>query len=141
MKPFLSVLALLVCSINCRAQEVNEMVFKELIEEISANAYPRIDAVIIEHRNKPILEAYFNGFSQDSLHDMRSSFKSVTSLLAGIAIDQKLIALDDRLGHFFPELKDENKRNITIQNLLEMRSGLNCEEFYGLGPDCEDENG
>ncbi len=72
-------------------------------------------------------------------HDIRSSFKSITSLLAGIAIDKKLIALDDRLGHFFPELKDKNKSNISVQNLLEMRSGLNCEEFYGLGPYCEDE--
>src|SRR5690606_16904291 len=75
----------------------------------------------------------------NSRHDIRSSFKSITSLLAGIAIDKKLIALDDRLGRFFPELKNENKRNISIQNLLEMRSGLNCEEFYGLGPNCEDE--
>jgi CubicO group peptidase (beta-lactamase class C family) len=59
--------------------------------------------------------------------------------LAGIAIDKKLIALDDSLKRFFPELKDEGKRNISVRNLLEMRSGLNCEEFYGIGPECEDE--
>ncbi|MGD1840963.1 MAG: serine hydrolase domain-containing protein [Thermonemataceae bacterium] len=86
-----------------------------------------------------IFEAYYNDFSKDSLHDTRSSFKSITSLLAGIAIDQKRFARDDSLGRFFPERKEEGKRNITVRNLLEMRSGLNCEEFYDIGPECESE--
>lgn len=98
-----------------------------------------MDAIIIEQGDKVIIEEYFNGFKKDSQHDLRSSFKSITSLLAGIAIDKKLMALDDSLGRFFPELKNEGKRKISVQNLLEMRSGLNCEEFYDIGPVCEEE--
>ncbi|TYP94639.1 beta-lactamase [Sphingobacterium allocomposti] len=124
-------------SIPCHAQEADTSLFKGLKEKIVDNTYSKVDAVIVEHNGDIILEEYFNGFNKDSVHDIRSSFKSVTSLLAGIAVDQKLIALDDCLGHFFLELKDENKRNISVLNLLEMRSGLNCEEFYGLGPDLQ----
>lgn len=126
-------------SIVCHSQEIDQSLFWELKEKVIDNTYPKIDAVIVEHYNNIIFEEYFNGFTKDSRHDIRSSFKSITSLLTGIAIDKKLIALDDRLERFFPELKDENKGNIRIQHLLEMRSGLNCEEFYGIGPNCEDE--
>lgn len=138
MKTILFTISMLL-SITCHSQKVDQSLFQKLIEKIIDNTYPKIDAVIVEHNNSILLEEYFNGFNKSSRHDIRSSFKSVTSLLAGIAIDKKLIALDDRLERFFPELQDENKGNISVQNLLEMRSGLNCEEFYGLGPYCEDE--
>lgn len=121
------------------AQEASPFLFEQLKEKIVEGVYPKIDAVIVEHKGSILMEEYFNGFDTDSVHDMRSSFKSVTSLLAGIAIDKGLITLDDRLERFFPELKDDKKGQITVQDLLEMRSGLNCEEFYGLGPECEDE--
>lgn len=138
MRVILFTIAVLL-SITCHSQEVDQSLFRELKERVIDNTYPKIDAVIVEHNDNIIFEEYFNGFKKDSQHDMRSSFKSITSLLTGIAIDKKLIALDDCLGRFFPELKDEGKRNISIQNLLEMRSGLNCEEFYDIGPVCEDE--
>ena len=138
MKAILFVLSMLVMT-NCQAQQVDGSLMKQLKEKVVDQTYPKIDAVIVEHAGKVIIAEYFNGFTKDSQHDMRSSFKSITSLLAGIAIDQKLIALDDRLGSFFPELKDEGKRNISVQHLLEMRSGLNCEEFYDIGPECESE--
>lgn len=124
---------------NCTAQQVDKPLIKELKGKVVDKTYPKIDAILVEHDGKIILEDYYNGFKKDSQHDTRSSFKSITSLLAGIAIDKKLIALDDTLGRFFPELKDEGKRKISVRNLLEMRSGLNCEEFYDIGPECEEE--
>ncbi|MDJ1472872.1 serine hydrolase domain-containing protein [Xanthocytophaga flava] len=124
---------------NCHAQQVDKSIVEELKTKIASKTYPKIDAIVVEQDNKIIIEEYFNEFKKDSQHDMRSSFKSITSLLAGIAIDKKLISLDDKLGRFFPELKNEAKRNISVRNLLEMRSGLNCEEFYGMGPECEED--
>ena len=133
-------LALAIVSIiSCQGQDVDKSRLKDLKEKIAENIYPNIDGIIVEHGDEVIIEAYFNGFEKDRRHDMRSSFKSITSLLAGIAVDKKLIALGDSLDRFFPELKNQSKGNITVQNLLEMRSGLDCEEFYGIGPECEDE--
>ncbi|MFD2597650.1 serine hydrolase domain-containing protein [Sphingobacterium corticis] len=105
---------------------------------IVSNPLVNIDAIIVQQGDSILLEEYFNGYLADSLHDTRSSFKSITSLLAGIAIDQGIIQLEDRLGKFFPNIRNQNKRDISVRDLLEMRSGLNCEEFYGLGPECED---
>lgn len=122
---------------SCLAQNTNQTQLQELKDRIADNTYPNIEGIIVKHGDSLIVEEYFNGFGKDSLHDTRSSFKSITSLLAGIAIDQGLMSLDDRLERFFPELDDEEKKNITVQNLLEMKSGLACEEFYDLGPECE----
>jgi CubicO group peptidase (beta-lactamase class C family) len=122
-----------------QAQPAETPLAREIKEKIADKMYSKIDAIIVKHNDKIILEEYFNGFGKDSRHDTRSAFKSITSLLAGIAIDKKLIALDDSLGRFFPELKDNGKRRIRVRDLLEMRSGLNCEEFYEIGPECEGE--
>ncbi|GHE28934.1 serine hydrolase domain-containing protein [Sphingobacterium griseoflavum] len=130
---------LMLLYITSKGQEVDQSFFRELKEKIVDNTYPQIDAVIVENNGHIIFEEYFHGFDKDSRHDIRSAFKSITSLLAGIAIDKKLIALDDPLERFFPELKGEDKGKIRVQHLLEMRAGLNCEEFYALGPNCEDE--
>jgi Beta-lactamase class C and other penicillin binding proteins len=127
----------LILIINCQGQNSNTPQLKELKKRIDDRTYPNIDGIIVEHCDEIIVEEYFNEFDKNRRHDMRSSFKSVTSLLAGIAVDKKLITIDDKLIKYFPELKDSDKGNITIQDLLEMRSGLNCEEFYDIGPDCE----
>lgn len=138
MKSILFIISALLFA-SCSAQHADKSAIEKLKEKIADKTYPKIDAIIVQHGDKIVMEEYFNGFKKDSLHDTRSSFKSITSLLAGIAIYKKLMALDDRLGRFFPELKDEGKRNISVQHLLEMRSGLNCEEFYDIGPECESE--
>jgi len=137
MKPFLFAILMLMFA-DCSAQRKNSSLIEELKQKIADQSYPKIDGIVVQHGNEIIMESYFNGFEKDTKHDTRSAFKSITSLLAGIAIDQKIINLNDSLARFFPELKHAGKRKITVQNLLEMRSGLNCEEFYDIGPDCED---
>lgn len=119
---------------HCQAQT---SYLSELKEQIRQGVYPNIDGILVVQNGTLLIEEYFNGFHRDSLHDTRSSFKSITSLLAGIAIDQSLLSLDDRLSKFFPELTGTEKEEITVRNLLEMKAGLNCEEFFGIGPDCE----
>lgn len=138
MKNLLFALSILLLT-NCQAQQADNPFIKELKAKVADKTYPKIDAILVKQGDKIIVEEYFNSFNKDTKHDTRSSFKSITSLLAGIAIDKKLISLDDNLGHFFPELKHEGKRKITVRNLLEMRSGLNCEEYYDIGPECEEE--
>ena len=122
-----------------RAQLVDQSLGEQLKQKVADKSYAKIDAILVEQDGKRIIEEYFNEFNKDMPHDTRSSFKSITSLLAGIAIDKKILALDDKLGRYFPDLTDQAKRNISLQNLLEMRSGLNCEEFYEVGPECETE--
>jgi len=116
---------------------------RQMTDSISKNRYSGIHSVLIAKNNQLIYERYFNGFTRDSLHDSRSSFKSVTSLLVGIAIDKGLIKdIDQKIYEFFPEYSylktDPLKKLLTIRNLLEMKSGYDCEEFNDA-KDCEDE--
>ncbi|MEB3345755.1 serine hydrolase [Aquimarina gracilis] len=132
-------IVLLLLSISCKGQQSTNKKIIELKNTITSKKYPNIDAIVVSKNEKIIVEEYFNGFAKDSLHDMRSSFKSVTSLLAGIAIDQGLFEVEDEVQNFLPEWKDDPRGKITIKNVLEMRSGLACEGFFGIGPDCESE--
>jgi len=128
---------LLFLSVNCKGQQSNELTRLKTI--IASDTYPNIDGVVISQNNTIIFEEYFNGFARDSLHNTRSSFKSITSLLAGIAIDKGLFTVEDEIAKFITEWKNDPRGKITVKNLLEMKSGLACEGFFGIGPDCESE--
>lgn len=61
--------------------------------------------------------------------NLRSTTKSIMSILIGIALENGLIPnLDEKIEKYFPEYfidnKNEDKKNITIRNLLMMKSGL-----------------
>ncbi|MFD0878267.1 hypothetical protein ACFQ1A_29130, partial [Massilia pinisoli] len=51
------------------------------MQEIENGKYPNIDGIVVAQHNKIIYQHYFNGLNANSLHDTRSSFKSITSLL------------------------------------------------------------
>ncbi|MCT1525798.1 beta-lactamase family protein [Sphingobacterium hotanense] len=80
--------------------------------------------------------------NKDSLFDIRSSFKSILSLLIGVAIDKGYIeSIDDKLIKYFCKteynvLFTGKKNDIRIRDLLSMKSGLICEEFFSSN-DCE----
>ena len=68
--------------------------------------YPNVDGIVIAQHGKIIYQHYFNGLTENSLHDSRSSFKSITSLLMGIAIDKGYIkSINEKAYPFFQQLK------------------------------------
>jgi CubicO group peptidase (beta-lactamase class C family) len=133
------IILLSLLSLSCQSQQSTYDKLTELKELIASDKYPNIDGIVVARNNKILIEEYFNGFERDSLHETRSSHKSITSLLAGIAIDQGLFKVDDEIHKFITEWKNDPRGNITIKDLLEMKSGLACENFFDVGPDCESE--
>jgi CubicO group peptidase (beta-lactamase class C family) len=105
---------------------------------------PYIQGLLVARKGKLVLEEYFYGFDKDRPHDMRSASKSLTAALVGIAID--------RGAHFdattpvyslFPEYKgfahdDPRKRQVTVEHLLTMTAGFDCDDFNGSNPGNED---
>ncbi|MGH9163065.1 MAG: serine hydrolase domain-containing protein, partial [Vicinamibacteraceae bacterium] len=74
-------------------------------------------------------ERYFNGATTEALHDIRSAGKSVTSLLVGIAHDQgRIESLQDRVSRYLPRAEGRPVGDITIRDLLTMRSGLDADD-------------
>ena len=123
-------------------QTPNTRLLDAMTAAIEKKTYTGIHSILISKGGKIVYEHYFNAWGRDSLHDSRSSFKSVTSLLTGIAIDKGFIKnLDQKVYSFFPDYApfgndDPRKMEMTIKNLLEMESGFDCEEFND-GKDCE----
>lgn len=111
--------------------------------------YPNVHAVLIAKDGLLVYEEYFDGvdrrldangdkvtvpvvFHRDSLHDVRSVGKSVTSAIVGIAHGEEAIrSLEMPLVEFFPEhagLASAENRRITLRHALTMTAGLEWNE-------------
>jgi CubicO group peptidase (beta-lactamase class C family) len=108
----------------------------------SIDAHSGISALLVLRHGQPVLEQYWNGFDKDTLHDLRSATKSITSLLVGIAIDQHALGgVDDTIAQWLaadypgaPALAD----GLVLENLLTMRSGLACNDWNVDSPGMEE---
>ncbi|MDA3917579.1 MAG: hypothetical protein PF690_11480 [Deltaproteobacteria bacterium] len=63
-----------------------EMIIK-LLFKIRNGDYLNIHGVILVKGGKLILEKYYHGFDRNKFHEIRSSTKSIGSILTGLAID------------------------------------------------------
>ncbi|WP_346318021.1 serine hydrolase [Chitinophaga sp. YIM B06452] len=147
MKRFLlsiPVLYTLAANAQEKTRPANLPLLDSMTRAAEQNVYANIHSIVIAKEGKKVYERYFNGWNKDSLHDTRSAFKSVTSLLAGIALDKGFIKdIRQQVYSFFPKYQpfknpDARKGAMTVKDLLEMKSGFDCEEFND-GKDCEDE--
>ena len=78
------------------------------------------------------METLFSQRSQQSLSSSWSSAKSFTSFLVGIAESQGLISsINDPASIYITEWANDERSEITIKNILDMRSGLEpmCFDF------------
>lgn len=137
------------------AEGIDPAQIAALIEQIQAGAYVNIDGLVIARNGKLVSETYFGTYrdghtkqelpyDREALHETRSSFKSVTGLLAGIAINSGIVRLDGSLlpavAHYHAiENTDPRKQRITVETLLNMTSGFDCYEMPGRGPYWESE--
>jgi CubicO group peptidase (beta-lactamase class C family) len=94
----------------------------------AASELPRIHSLLVSLRGDLVLERYFNGRRATSLSNIKSASKSIISALVGLAIDRGHIKdVDEPIARFFPELAEipgDARREITVEDLLTMRSGL-----------------
>jgi CubicO group peptidase (beta-lactamase class C family) len=83
---------------------------------------------LVSRGGELVFERYYNRTRPDRPANLKSSSKSVISALVGIAIDRGLIPqVETPIVKYFPELAraaDLRKREITVEHLLTMRSGL-----------------
>jgi CubicO group peptidase (beta-lactamase class C family) len=90
-----------------------------------------------------LYENYYNSCDSNSVTDIRSAGKSLTSALMGIAIDQGFIAgVDEKAIEYFPEFDrktdanwDNRKADITLHHLLSMSFGLAESDHMGRWAD------
>jgi len=117
-------------------------------------ASTNVHSVLVARSGKLVFERYFKGsdeingrrvesvtFDADTLHDIKSVSKVVSSLVFGIAIDRGLIrSVDEPIFSFFPELSDlrsPEKDRLRLAHALTMTMGLKWVEAV---PDNEGNN-
>jgi CubicO group peptidase (beta-lactamase class C family) len=76
-------------------------------------------------------EYYFDDYDSMAVIPVFSVAKSYISALTGIAIDKGFFNnINDSITLYIPELRGKGLEQISIKNLLEMRSGLDYQEKY-----------
>lgn len=92
----------------------------------------RVDTLLVTKAATVVAEYGRPPHTPVTLHDMRSSTKSVTSLLVGGAIDRGLLSgVEASVIDFFPEMNvptSWSTHRLTVEDLLTMRSGLDCND-------------
>jgi CubicO group peptidase (beta-lactamase class C family) len=115
------------------AQGLRSDLLIDLVNRIRRGEYGAVTSLLIARHEKLVLEEYFDGWTADRTHTTQSVSKSVTSLLAGMAVDRGLLSIDAPVTSFFPEYApianlDDRKRAMTVRHLLMMQTGLDWSE-------------
>jgi len=112
-------------------QGINAAVLENVYSEI--RGLPGSFSLLVQRNGVLVAEEYFNGFTPDSLHDVRSVTKSVISILVGIAIEEGFIpSVDEPMGTYLTPVVDSIRDEVadtSIRHFLMMSSGLDWHEL------------
>jgi len=93
----------------------------------------KLNAFLIIRNDSILYEKYSAGYSDSTLTTIFSGAKSMVSVLLGEALaDGSIKSLEDKIIEYIPELKTNPAfQNITLKNLLDMKSGLEFQDALG----------
>lgn len=90
--------------------------------------YRLIDGIVLYRGGSLVFERYYNGFTAASRHNLKSMWKSILSLCAGVCLDKGYIGSpDDPVHLYLPEFDGRyqpSHRLITVRHLLTLSSGI-----------------
>jgi CubicO group peptidase (beta-lactamase class C family) len=114
---------------------LNAARLERMAAAIKAGDFKNITSVLIERHGKLVYEAYFDAGGAEELRNTRSATKTITGMLAGIAIDRgQLAGVSTPILPFFKDKlplanPDKRKEQITVEDLLTMSSLLECDDW------------
>ncbi len=101
---------------------------------MSDTAYGGIPfAFVVLHKGMPVAETYRPGLGRDTRFLSWSVAKSFTNAIAGVLVQMGKMDVSEPAG--FEEWKNDDRKRITINDLLQMQSGLEWNEDYGSRSD------
>ena len=108
-------------------QGMDSELLLQMLQTVQREKVP-LHSVVIIRNGYLVLEAYFDPYHRETWHNIYSATKSVTSTLAGIAMDEgKISGIDQKITDLFPALKvPDNQLNLedsTLENILTMTAG------------------
>lgn len=100
--------------------------------------HTRTNALLVIKDGAIVHEQYRNGMTPASRHTVFSMSKSIIATLMGIALDEGTIrSLDDKVTDYLPSMAGSGYDDVTLENVLRMRSGVRWEERYEFGSDTQ----
>lgn len=135
-----------ILSPHCRVTQITTIAgvqadptFDDVLKTFDRDEHPDLQGVVVMHDGRIVAERYFNGGRADTIHDIRSAGKSITSLLVGIAIDQGRIQnLNDPVARYWTEARNQAIGQVSLRDILTMRSGLAAFDEDPTSPGNED---
>ncbi len=92
------------------------------------DSFWQIRSLLVFRNNNLVAESYMKDYNdRTSPGAVWSCTKQVVGILAGIAVDQGLLSTTDTIADHLPNVSPPDKNQITIDNLLSMRSGIDYE--------------
>src|SRR6187431_904379 len=111
------------------SQGLDSQALASAIGQVRQQKWGTHSLLVIRH-GFVVAAADFYPYRSTAPHDVASVTKTITSTLTGVAVANGMIKLDQQVVSFFPAETppdaDERKREITVENLLRMESGLDC---------------
>jgi CubicO group peptidase (beta-lactamase class C family) len=104
-----------------------ERIAEKLLDEEGYNGHAF--GFMVVHKGVPVVEAYQPQYNEKTRFLSWSMAKSITGALAGILVKDGTWRLDQ--SALLPEWKNDDRAKITINDLLQMQSGLKWNESYG----------
>jgi len=89
----------------------------------------QIHSLLIARHGRLVLEEYFHGYTRDTPHDTRSASKSWTNVLIGAAMQAGVpLRINSPVYETMGVRTDDpRKRAMTLEHLITMTAGFNCD--------------
>ncbi len=100
---------------------------------ISLDAWQRAtytDGLLVLHKGKVVHQRYYSGMAAQQPHSLWSMSKSFTGLLATMLIKDGVIDPSALVSKYLPELKDSAWADATVQQTLDMTTGVAYSENF-----------
>lgn len=114
-----------------KTTNVDTLKLEEITEKLmDADSYNgHAFAFMVVHKGIPVVEAYQPQFNAKTRFLSWSMAKSFTNALAGIMVKDGKWDINQPVN--IPEWQTDERKNISINNLMQMQSGLRWNEDYG----------
>lgn len=116
---------------------VSSRVLAAFFEELRSDPTLDMHRVTVMRNGRVLAEATFGDWDPTVWRTTFSASKSVIALAIGCLVDDNLLQAEDRVLEYFPEetnvLTRVKWRDLTVEDLLTMRSGSSFNEFAAIG--------
>jgi len=111
-----------------KIKQASDLIFDQPNENIK-----KTRALVVVHKDSLIYERYGKGFNKDSRILAWSMNKSIANALVGMLVKDGKLQIENK--NLFEEWSKDERRDITLNDLLQMQSGLDWDEEYAKRSD------